>query len=102
MVWHAQSAAWRLLGHPISIDPSHVVQFLSALSPRCLGGIPNLRACAMRILLVTPSVPRGGMGNRVTALRWVRMLRGLGHRVMVVSEYGSEPCDVLVALHARK
>src|SRR5262249_140782 len=56
----------------------------------------------MRILLVTPIVPRSRTGNRVTALRWVRMLRGLGHRVMVVSEYGSQPCDVLVALHARK
>ena len=56
----------------------------------------------MRILLVTPIVPRSRTGNRVTALRWVRMFRGLGHRVMVVSEYASQPCDVLVALHARK
>jgi putative glycosyltransferase (TIGR04348 family) len=47
-------------------------------------------------------VPRARTGNRVTALRWVRMLRGLGHRVGVVSEYGSQPCDVLVVLHARK
>jgi hypothetical protein len=30
------------------------------------------------------------------------MLGGLGHRVMVESEYGGQPCDVLVALHARK
>jgi putative glycosyltransferase (TIGR04348 family) len=30
------------------------------------------------------------------------MLRGLGHKVMIESEYGSQPCDVLVALHARK
>jgi putative glycosyltransferase (TIGR04348 family) len=30
------------------------------------------------------------------------MLRGLGHKVMAVSEYGGQPCDVLVALHARK
>ena len=56
----------------------------------------------MRILVVTPTVPRARTGNRVTALRWVRMLRGLGHGVMVVSEYGGQPCDVLVALHARK
>jgi putative glycosyltransferase (TIGR04348 family) len=56
----------------------------------------------MRILVVTPIVPRSRTGNRVTALRWVRMLRGLGHRVMVVSEYASQPCDVLVALHAHK
>jgi putative glycosyltransferase (TIGR04348 family) len=56
----------------------------------------------MRILVVTPLVPRSCTGNRVTALRWVRMLRGLGHRVMVVSDYANQPCDVLVALHARK
>src|SRR5262245_61627960 len=56
----------------------------------------------MRILVVTPIVPRARTGNRVTALRWVRMLRGLGHRVLIVPEYGSQPCDVLVALHARK
>jgi putative glycosyltransferase (TIGR04348 family) len=56
----------------------------------------------MRILVVTPIVPRSRTGNRVTALRWVRTFRGLGHRVMVVSEYASQPCDVLVALHARK
>jgi putative glycosyltransferase (TIGR04348 family) len=56
----------------------------------------------MRILIVTPIVPRARTGNRVTALRWVRMLRGLGHRVRVASEYGGQPCDVLVALHARK
>jgi putative glycosyltransferase (TIGR04348 family) len=30
------------------------------------------------------------------------MLRGLGHRVMVAPEYRGQPCDVLVALHARK
>jgi putative glycosyltransferase (TIGR04348 family) len=56
----------------------------------------------MRILLVAPIIDRSRTGNRVTALRWVRMLRGLGHRVRVVSEYGGQPCDVLVALHARK
>src|SRR5262245_58563198 len=56
----------------------------------------------MRILLITPMVPRARTGNRVTALRWVRMFRGLGHSVMVVSEYDGQPCDVLVALHARK
>jgi putative glycosyltransferase (TIGR04348 family) len=30
------------------------------------------------------------------------MLRGLGHSVTVASAYGGQPCDVLVALHARK
>jgi hypothetical protein len=56
----------------------------------------------MRILLVTPMAPAARTGNRVTALRWVRMLRGLGHSVNLASAYGGQPCDVLVALHARK
>ncbi len=56
----------------------------------------------MRILVVTPARPGSRNGNRVTALRWVRILRRLGHRVRLAEAYGGEPCDVLVALHARK
>jgi putative glycosyltransferase (TIGR04348 family) len=54
----------------------------------------------MNILLVTPAPPRSLKGNRVTALRWARLLRALGHRVHIVQEYRGERCDVLVALHA--
>jgi putative glycosyltransferase (TIGR04348 family) len=54
----------------------------------------------MNILLVTPAPPRSLKGNRVTALRWARLLRKLGHRVRIGQEYHGERCDVLVALHA--
>ncbi len=56
----------------------------------------------MRVLVVTPARPGSRNGNRVTALRWVRILRRLGHRVRLAEAYQGEPCDLLVALHARK
>jgi putative glycosyltransferase (TIGR04348 family) len=54
----------------------------------------------MRICLVTPAPPGSHSGNRVTALRWARILRGLGQHVRVLEEYGGERCDLLIALHA--
>lgn len=56
----------------------------------------------MRIGIVTPAPPGSQYGNRITALRWARMLRRLGHRVGITQNYGSEPFDLLIALHARR
>jgi putative glycosyltransferase (TIGR04348 family) len=56
----------------------------------------------MKIIMVTPAPPRSLYGNRVTALRWIRILEKLGHRVRLSQTYGGEPCDLLVALHARR
>ncbi|MCZ6597694.1 MAG: TIGR04348 family glycosyltransferase, partial [Planctomycetota bacterium] len=52
--------------------------------------------------IVNPAPPGLRGGNRVTALRWARMLRGLGARTFVRRRYDGEDCDVLVALHATK
>jgi len=55
----------------------------------------------LRILLVTPAPPRSRLGNRITALRWQRLLRELGHRVTIAMELRAG-FDVVVALHADK
>jgi putative glycosyltransferase (TIGR04348 family) len=56
----------------------------------------------MRILLVTPAPSGSRKGNRVTAERWARLLRELGHRVRIAEEYQTQRCDLLIALHAFK
>jgi putative glycosyltransferase (TIGR04348 family) len=62
----------------------------------------------LRITIVTPASPTSRKGNGVTTRRWVSLLRGLGHRVTAVQEYGGDAPgpggapDVLVALHARR
>ena len=56
----------------------------------------------MRIALVTPAPAGSRKGNRVTALRWARILRGLGHRIAVMETWDGRPADLMVALHARR
>ncbi len=56
----------------------------------------------MRIGIITPAPPRSRYGNRVTALRWARILKDLGHRVTVSQVYEGGAYDLLIALHARR
>lgn len=56
----------------------------------------------MRIAIVTPAPADSRYGNRITALRWARILRRLGNRVSILQTYDGKPYDLLVALHARK
>lgn len=57
---------------------------------------------AAKVVIVTPAPPGSRAGNRNTALRWKHILRELGCRVAVLARWNGEPCDLLVALHARK
>lgn len=54
----------------------------------------------MRIVLITPEGPTKRTGNRVAATRWARILRGLGHRVRLASDYDGQSADLMVAVHA--
>ena len=54
----------------------------------------------MRITLITPSLASARNGNSVTALRWARILKELGHRVVMEQTYDGKGCDLMIALHA--
>jgi putative glycosyltransferase (TIGR04348 family) len=56
----------------------------------------------VNVRIVTPAPARTRKGNRVTALRWARLLKGLGAAVAIDTQYRGEPADLLVALHARR
>lgn len=54
------------------------------------------------IAIVTPARAGARNGNRHTAQRWAAQLRAAGHRVSVATEWNGAPCDLLLALHARR
>ena len=54
------------------------------------------------IAIVTPAPPRSRSGNRVTALRWTLLLRQLGCRPFLTSEWSGRPAQALLAVHAQK
>src|SRR5215469_13602006 len=56
----------------------------------------------MNIFMACPASARSRKGNRVTAVRWARILKSLGHRLTIGQEYPGTSCDLLVALHARR
>lgn len=54
----------------------------------------------MNILQITPVGKHRRSGNHVTAQRYSRLLRELGHRVVTDSVYDGRQADMLIALHA--
>jgi putative glycosyltransferase (TIGR04348 family) len=55
-----------------------------------------------RILIVTPARPGARNGNRHTAWRWAAMLRSLGHKAAIATQWSGQACDLLLALHAAR
>ena len=56
----------------------------------------------MKICVVTPAGLKLRNGNRVTATRWSRFLRQLGHEILLEESWGGEEPDLMIALHARR
>ncbi len=56
----------------------------------------------LRIGIVSPGGKHVRNGNRTTALRWAKLLRGLGVHVFLEEAWSGREADMLVALHAGK
>ena len=54
----------------------------------------------MKIIQITPAGKQSKSGNRVTADRWARLIRCLGHKIETHVDYDGQPCDAMIALHA--
>lgn len=57
---------------------------------------------SLHVLVITPAPAGSTLGNRVTAMRWAKFLRELGHRVTIATNYDGKDYDLLIALHAVK
>ncbi len=56
----------------------------------------------MKLCLITPASRGSRRGNRITALRWRRILRQLGHDVAVLDRYQGGAYEAGIVLHARR
>ncbi len=54
-----------------------------------------------RVVIVSPALAQANNGNWHTASRWSRML-GSDCRIGILDAWRGEPCDLLIALHARR
>src|SRR6516165_2947289 len=54
----------------------------------------------MKIVLITPARSSSRSGNQTTSMRWMRILRELGHDVHIAHRYNGAAADLMIALHA--
>jgi len=59
------------------------------------------RSPRLTVCIITPALRATNAGNWHTAARWARFLRP-DYRVLVSDHWSGEPCDALIALHARR
>src|SRR5262249_62015697 len=50
--------------------------------------------------LITPARSSSRSGNQTTSMRWMRILRELGHDVHIAHRYNGAAADLVIALHA--
>jgi len=56
----------------------------------------------VKVIIISPSAHDATLGNSITANRWSGVLQTLGHSNSIAGEWNDEPCDLLIALHARR
>jgi putative glycosyltransferase (TIGR04348 family) len=56
----------------------------------------------VNVVIVSPAAVHTTLGNSITANRWAQILHALGHNASISREWNGEPCDMLIALHARR
>lgn len=93
-----------MLGDFVAAHTRYLAQLLHTRPARRLGRLPYLQQIAgdMKIQLVTPAPLKLNNGNKITALRWAKIFKQLGHQVRLTKRYDGARCDVLIALHARR
>ncbi len=63
--------------------------------------LSSSNAARPRVIIVSPALASANNGNWQTASRWAHML-GKNCRTAIALAWRGEPCDVLIALHARR
>jgi putative glycosyltransferase (TIGR04348 family) len=91
------------MGPPDQLAP--YTDFLAASQNSMRGAyriaLAPLKTSKPSVCIVTPASREANTGNWHTATRWARFLRP-DHRVTVMQHWDGQPCDVLIALHARR
>jgi putative glycosyltransferase (TIGR04348 family) len=79
-----------------------LAETIRSVARECINTIYESIRGSVKISLITPAGPKLRNGNRITAVRWSRFLRQLGHEVFVKESWGGEESDAMIALHARR